>query len=158
MRMRLCTLALVALVVLVNTQSNGYVPPICPSDFNSFANTQQVIAHHYHLDLNVNFTRKSLVGFAKVHLKSKIDSLNRITLDTAGLIIKKINLRIHERDHSITDFVVTSASDIAAQGYPADYGQPLTINIPSHIHILRDQQFHMDVHYETTNASYAIQW
>lgn len=151
-------LLLVFLAKVETQSSNGFVPPICPSDFNSFANTQQVVAFHYHLDLEVSFTRRALIGSVHIDLQSKAERLKTITLDSQGLIFKKINLHVHGKEHEIHDYVVSTTENVVAQGYPQDYGQPLTITIPSHIYLRNADKFVLSIKYETTNSCDAIQW
>jgi leukotriene-A4 hydrolase len=160
MRVLTITLLLYLLVIFlaVNVSANGFVPPTCPSDFNSFANTHEVQAIHYHLDLYVNFSTRALTGEATVSLRSKILNLTSITLDSSGLLFKQITMKVHGKVFKVIDFIVSNAEDIAAQGYPSDYGTPLTIMIPSSVKTKVGDVIHVTIGYETTEKSDAIQW
>jgi len=147
--------------------STGFVPPTSSNDPNSFANNDEVKATHYYLDLSPNFAEKSLSGFVDITLEALVDNPGTITLDARTLIIKQVKVLLSplpnhtdKREIELFDYLISGEVDIQGAGFPAVYGQPITIRLPQDIRgdFNKGNTITLRVIYETSPLSDAIQW
>jgi len=107
-------------------------------DVHSYANSGQVLVKHLHLDLNVDFEQKQLMGSARLDLQRQTAD-NQLILDTKDLTIEKVMLD----DGS-------SASFKLGQNKPF-MGQALSIQ-------LKPKTKWVQVFYHTSPEAAALQW
>ncbi len=70
-------------------------------DVHSFAKPEEAIITHIHLNLNVDFDKHLLMGFAKINFKN-LTGADRLILDTRDLEISRITQGDDERDVKFT--------------------------------------------------------
>ena len=63
---------------------------IAGQDQHSYANLEQVVTTHVHLDLDINFNKKVLEGFVEHTLSWQDQKSKQLILDTRDLEIDKI--------------------------------------------------------------------
>lgn len=120
-----------------NNDTVAFELPMGP-DAHSYANLDEVKTKHIHLDLNVDFESKQLIGEARLDIENlaKTDSL---ILDVDNLHIQHITLD----DGSKADFKIGRRDPI--------FGSPLLIKI-------KPETKAVTIAYETDPNSKALQW
>ncbi len=109
------------------------------NDF-SYANTRQVVAEQLHLDLDINFSNKSIYGIARYRLKKhKSDT---ILFDINGLQIQKVTVGKIGNEKN-TDYVIGLEDSI--------HGAPLSVNITKHTRFV-------NIYYQTTEKPTNLHW
>ncbi|RMH84593.1 MAG: M1 family peptidase [Calditrichaeota bacterium] len=111
-------------------------------DVHSFANTDEVVVTHMHLDLKVDFPTKTIVGVARLQLNNKT-ATDRLVLDTRDLTIEKVTLG---EDEQPAQFELGEV--VEEQPY---LGRPLIISITPETKVVT-------VHYRTSPTAAALQW
>jgi hypothetical protein len=109
------------------------------NDF-SYANTKQVVAEQLHLDLDVNFSNKSLYGIARYRLKRHAS--DTILFDINGLQIQKVTTGKIGNEKN-TDYVIGIEDSI--------HGAPLSVNITKHTRFV-------NIYYQTTEKPTNLHW
>jgi len=107
-------------------------------DAHSYSNVDQVHSTHIHLDLSVDFERRVISG-SIVHDISNTSGTDKMILDVRALNIQKIILD----GKNETKFKIGEEDELL--------GSPLTVDIKSATRT-------MEIFYETTAESEALQW
>lgn len=109
------------------------------NDF-SYSNTNQVVADELHLDLDVNFSNKSIYGIARYRLKKhKSDT---ILFDINGLQIQKVTIGKIGNEKN-TDYIIGLEDSI--------HGAPLSISISKNTRFI-------NIYYQTTEKPTNLHW
>ena len=72
-------------------------------DSYTYANLEDVRVSHLYLDLQVDFQKQALIGFAELTLDWQHKERNHITLDTRDLDIKKVYARRADGQRSLAN-------------------------------------------------------
>ncbi|EGW08381.1 Leukotriene A-4 hydrolase [Cricetulus griseus] len=98
---------------------------------------------HLHLRCSVDFARRVLTGTAALTVQSQEDNLRSLTLDTKDLTIEKVVINGQEVKYTLGE----------RQGYK---GSPMEISLP--IALSKNQEVVIEISYETSPKSSALQW
>jgi leukotriene-A4 hydrolase len=110
-------------------------------DSHSYSNIREVRTKHLHLDLDVNFTNQTLYGVARHEVQN--NGSDTAIFDMKGLVIQKVTLgRGNEKE---TSFMIGQWDKDSL------LGQPLLVKISK-------QTKHINIYYETTETTEAIDW
>ena len=109
------------------------------NDF-SYANTKQVTAEQLHLDLDINFSNKSIYGVARYRLKRHFS--DTILFDINGLQIQKVTVGKIGNEKN-TDYVIGIEDSV--------HGAPLSVKIKKHTRFV-------NIYYQTTEAPTNLHW
>jgi len=118
-------------------EKDGGFHPV--SDAHSYANIEQIRTKHLHLDIEVNFEKKTVSGVAR-HEMSEHNSKTAI-FDIKALDIQKVTLG--KDDEIGTDFELGDSDDII--------GRPLKVKI-------KPTTKYINIYYSTTDETQAIDW
>jgi leukotriene-A4 hydrolase len=111
-------------------------------DNHSYANLDEIYTQHLHLDLEVNFSNKTIYGVARHTMHN--NGTDTAIFDIKGLRIKKITLGESGNERE-TDFVIGNMDKDSI------LGQPLLVTVsPATTKI--------NIYYETTEESKALDW
>ncbi|MCK5424403.1 MAG: M1 family metallopeptidase [Emcibacter sp.] len=110
-------------------------------DSHSYANVEDVISTHLHLDLAVDFNRKILTGFAEYDITRLGSNNGLFILDSRDLVIKKVD--VFDQDWRSTAFSLAEADAIL--------GSKLTIILPIKARKVR-------IYYTTRPEASGLQW
>ena len=113
-----------------------------PLTNHTHSNIDDVRTIHLHLDLDVNFDEKKIFGVAR-HEIEQINSVDEIIFDIDGLKITKITTGTEEAKE------LEAAYEIGAE--VEHLGAPLSVAIDDKIE-------QVNIYYETTDASNALDW
>ncbi|ORX89777.1 hypothetical protein K493DRAFT_232463 [Basidiobolus meristosporus CBS 931.73] len=116
------------------------------SDPNTLANIDQVVTEHLALDLKVDFSKQRLVGNVLVTLKTLVDNVNEVILDTNHLVINGV----YEGENPEKALKYTLSEQ------DPKFGRALHISLASPASA--NQKIQITVCYETTKDSGALQW
>jgi leukotriene-A4 hydrolase len=108
------------------------------NDLHSHANMSEVNTTHLHLDLNVDFDKKSLIGSVK-HTINNSNKATKIIFDTKQLVVTKVLLN----DNEETTFIITEGTELL--------GNALTVTI-------NEDTKSVTLFYSTLPESEALQW
>ena len=137
-------LALLALAACSQdeTPADDYDPA---RDYFTFADTDAFITEHLALDLDVDFERRELRGFAMLRMRRMDPQARELVLDTRDLTIRSVT-------------VLENGSSTPAgfeYGEPrASLGTPLLIQLPE----TAGEVFEVMIEYATSPRSTALQW
>lgn len=110
-------------------------------DSHSYANVDDVTSSHLHLDLTVDFTRKTLSGYAEYDIIRLGSNNGLFILDTRDITIKRVE--VLEGDWQATAFSLAAADETL--------GSKLTIILPVKATKVR-------IHYSTQPEASGLQW
>lgn len=112
-------------------------------DYHSFANPGQLSVEHLRLDLDVDFERRMLYGYAELRIEHVDPQARELVLDTRALEIERVEVREADRGWRNTHFVL---------GDEVQYlGRPLSIEVPAAADTVR-------VQYRTSPEASGLQW
>lgn len=109
------------------------------NDF-SYSNTKQVVAEKLHLDLDVNFSNKSVYGIARYRLKKHYS--DTILFDIKGLQIQKVTTGKIGNERN-TDYVIGIED--------TTHGAPLSVKIKKHTRFV-------NIYYQTSETPTNLHW
>ncbi len=111
-------------------------------DDHSYSNLKEIRTTHLDLDLDINFSNKTIYGVARHTMKN--NGTDTAIFDIKGLKIQKITLgeKNHERE---TDFVIGNMDKDSV------IGQPLLVSIDH-------KTTKINIYYQTTESSEALGW
>lgn len=117
---------------------------VCAFDPNSFANTDEVITKHSHLQLSVDFDRRTVKGRVSHTLQGvSLNGAQLVTLDTSHLTVTQV-------------YEGQTELQFAVEQRDALFGSPLTIILPQMLKL--DQTITVTIVFETTQHCTALQW
>ena len=114
-------------------------------DYFTFANTGQFVTEHLALDLDVDFDKEELRGFAMLSMRRLDAAATEVVLDTRDLDIASVAVL---RDGS------SSAADFSFGETDKALGTPLHIVVPADA----GETFDLMIEYKTSPTSTALQW
>ena len=113
-------------------------------DNSTYANVDQVVTEHLHLDLTLDFNRKIAHGSVTLTMRALIDNLERVILDSRFLDIHDV----FYQDGSRLDYWFLEKNLLIGKG----------LNIGIWHRAKKDEVFNITVHYATTNETLSLNW
>jgi leukotriene-A4 hydrolase len=123
----------------MSTTPTPQTKPISATDVHSFARPEEAVITHIHLNLNVDFDKHILEGFAKINFRN-LKGTNHLILDTRELEISKVT---QGEDEHATKFSLGEEVKFL--------GKPLTIDIDKNTDMVT-------VYYKTAPDAAALMW
>lgn len=115
---------------------------LSPSDPNSYSRPDIVKTTHVHLEVEVDFEKKILVGSVRLTLEKVDLQADSVILDARSLTIS----RVYEEDSGQTlDYTY---------GSPSGFGEKLEIKLPAG----SEKKLNIRVEYTTSPEATALQW
>uniref|UniRef100_UPI003872FDE6 M1 family aminopeptidase/hydrolase n=1 Tax=Natronospira sp. TaxID=2024970 RepID=UPI003872FDE6 len=133
---------IIALFALTACAPDRSEQPEAVEDPHSFANPAEVRVRHVHMDLDVDFERRVLDGWARLDLDWMDRRSRRVVLDTRDLEIHQVEYRQGDEWREV-DFELGEAH--------RHNGRPLEIILPAQLEQIR-------VHYTTSPDASGLQW
>ncbi|TPX57955.1 leukotriene-A4 hydrolase [Powellomyces hirtus] len=124
-------------------------PRFCPTDANSFANTDEIRITHSHLSLAVDFDKRILEGSVTHTAKVVGKSVTEFVLDTSYLDIQQITLLGKEQEEGQTLKFELATRD-------EKFGSRLTIHFSEAV--AAETVVQVCIKYATTDKCTALQW
>ena len=122
--------------------------PALARDLYSFANVEQFVTEHLHLDLTVDFDREVLSGTAILQLRQLDPEARAVVLDTRDLAIESVSVSTAAGEPVAAEFELGETD--------AHLGTPLTIRLPDSL--TRVENVTVSIDYETSPDSTALGW
>jgi leukotriene A-4 hydrolase/aminopeptidase len=107
-------------------------------DYHSFANPDQIVVTHIDLNLTADFTQKSLIGTATLHIQRIQDDAEVLMLDTRGLSIEKVT----SNDEPLAFSMLSTDENL---------GTPLQVTVGKNTQ-------KVSIHYQTSPSASGVQW
>jgi aminopeptidase N len=117
-------------------------------DHYSFANTEQFVTEHLHLDLAVDFNSEVLHGTATLTMRREDAGADEIVLDTRDLLIESVAFI------NASGALVDATHELGETD--EDLGTPLGIKVP--VDLRGDTQLKLHIAYRTSPQSTALGW
>lgn len=115
------------------------------NDPHSFARPDKCVVTHLHLDVEIDFERKILVGFVDLTCEKRSQDANSLVLDTQDLNIKRV---AQSKTGKELEYDASTVDPI--------FGTKLEIQLPSSMETNSAEK--VRVEYETNSCSSALQW
>lgn len=114
---------------------------VSPQDAHSYANIHEIRTKHLHLDLDVDFERKTIYGVAR-HEMTRLKPTDTAVFDINGPEIQKVTLgqKGFEKE---TNFIIGNTRKYI--------GQPLSVKIDKNTK-------YINIYYKTTENAAALDW
>ena len=139
-----CLLAIIVTAALGCTPS---VPP-APADIFSFANSNQFVTEHLHLDLTVDFDKAELRGSATLRMQRVDANATEIILDTRDLTIESAHFLSNARQSTEVEYRFGDTHKLL--------GTPLIVSVPAELQ--NDKELTLKIDYRTSPEAIALQW
>ncbi len=142
---RLKVLSIIFLFISLTSCSDAIDPTIKKkksrpvSDVHSYANIDQVRTKHLHLDIEIDFTAKTITGVARHEMGAH--KVTTAIFDIKALDIQKVTLG--KGNEIGTDFEIGDADEIL--------GRPLEVKI-------KPNTKYINIYYSTTDKTQALDW
>jgi aminopeptidase N len=114
-------------------------------DYFTFANTKAFVTEHLALDLDVDFDRRELRGFAMLSVRRLDPEADELVLDTRDLAIASVTI-LENGSSSPAEFEFGEAHALL--------GTPLRVGLPD----TAGESFDVMIEYATSPQSTALQW
>lgn len=116
------------------------------NDPHSYARPDQCLVTHIHLEIEIDFQRKVIAGFADITCEKRSDDCSVLVLDTQDLIVRRVQQRQRSKE---LDFTLAEADPILGSKLEVQLG-PENFGCGNCAKIC--------VEYETSPTSSALQW
>ncbi|VAX09046.1 Aminopeptidase, partial [hydrothermal vent metagenome] len=126
----------VALVLFIGVSGNTMA-----KDAHSYANLEEVSSRHLHLDLTVDFDKKTLSGYAEYDIVRHSAAASSFIVDTRDLTINRVE--VLGEDWQPTTFTLAAPEAVL--------GAKLTIALPDNAQKVR-------IYYRTSPDAAGLQW
>ena len=143
--LRFLTSGLVSVMVLLACSRDEYDPA---HDYFSFTNSKQFVTRHLELDLNVDFNKQTLSGYAVLHMERLDSEAASIVLDSRGLRISSIQVAAGEMEAKPVTFEVGETDPVK--------GEAIRIRLPEDFQ--SESEFLVKIEYQTGPEASALMW
>jgi aminopeptidase N len=126
-------------MVLLACSRDEYDPA---HDYFSFTNSKQFVTRHLELDLNVDFNKQTLSGYAVLHMERLDSEAASIVLDSRGLRISSIQVAAGEMEAKPVTFEVGETDPVK--------GEAIRIRLPEDFQT--ESEFLVKIEYQTGQA------
>lgn len=125
-----------------DAQTEQQAAPDTRVDYHSYANTDSYRIDHIDLDLNVDFSQKTISGTARLEIDRFDDGDSALILDSRDLTIEAVSAG-GDGAMQATEFSLGDADDIL--------GAPLSVELPANATIV-------EIRYRTSPSASGVQW
>ena len=143
---RLLLLLMASTIAACSSGSSADRDAALARDHYSFANVDEFVTEHLHLDLAVDFEQEVLRGTAELQMRRLDADAGEIILDTRDLAIDSITVSTVASNRAPVEFALGQTDQIL--------GTPLTIRLPED----SGDQFTVTISYATSPESTALGW